>query len=299
MAGRISSSPSTAVYQGGDEIGVGAVGRTPISGRGGAMVMRSVSIFLTNGRKVSIVSKRQQNISAGTVSGGRRRKKMPDDGSIKSAAFNTKIIETLRKKTKFSRGELEALWKIYRKLITTPGQQVGPVTTINGMPSPVQTIEGIDRTIFRELLHNTFDIITEDTLVERMFCCWDKDNESAIRLEPWIMGLDVFLRGSLRERMEFCFRVYDLNGDGYITKDEMFQLLKNCLIKQPGEEDPDEGVRDLSELALKKLDVDHDGKVSFEDYELAIKEEPLLLEAFGQCLPTEESSTAFLTTLQP
>ncbi|KAL6428769.1 hypothetical protein ACFW04_007972 [Cataglyphis niger] len=113
------------------------------------------------------------------------------------------------------------------------------------------------------------------------------------------MGLDVFLRGNLRDRITFCFRVYDLNNDGYITKDEIFQLLKNCLIKQPGEEDPDEGVKDLSELALRKLDVDHDGKISFRDYEIAIKEEPLLLEAFGQCLPTEESCSAFLATLQP
>lgn len=71
------------------------------------------------------------------------------------------------------------------------------------------------------------------------------------------------------------------------------------MIKQPGEEDPDEGVKDLSELALKKFDVDHDGKISFRDYETAVKEEPLLLEAFGQCLPTEETSAHFLATLQP
>lgn len=74
---------------------------------------------------------------------------------------------------------------------------------------------------------------------------------------------------------------------------------RNCLIKQPGEEDPDEGVRDLSELALKKLDIDHDGKVSFQDWKAAIIDEPLLLEAFGQCLPTEETCNAFLLTLQP
>lgn len=28
------------------------------------------------------------------------------------------------------------------------------------------------------------------------------------------------------EQINFCFNVYDLNGDGYITKDEMFQLMK-------------------------------------------------------------------------
>ena len=80
--------------------------------------------------------------------------------------------------------------------------------------------------IFRELLHNTFKVITEDVLVERMFCCWDRENEGIIRLEPWIMGLDLYLRGSLREKIEFCFKVYDLNNDGFITKDEIFQLFK-------------------------------------------------------------------------
>ena len=76
-------------------------------------------------------------------------------------------------------------------------------------------------------------------------------------------------------------------------------FFRNCLMKQPGEEDPEEGVRDLSEMALKKLDVDHDGKVSFSDYESTVQEEPLLLEAFGQVLPTPESASAFLLTLKP
>lgn len=33
----------------------------------------------------------------------------------------------------------------------------------------------------------------------------------------------------------------------------MFQLLKNCLVKQPAEEDPDEGVKELVEITLKKM----------------------------------------------
>ena len=47
--------------------------------------------------------------------------------------------------------------------------------------------------------------------------------------------------------------VYDLNGDGFISREEMFQLLKNSLVKQPTEEDPDEGVKELVELSLKKM----------------------------------------------
>lgn len=114
-------------------------------------------------------------------------------------------------------------------------------------------------------MHSTFDIATEETLMERIFSSWEKGNEGLpLRLEGWIIGLSAFLRGTMAEKASFCFRVYDLNNDGFITKDEMFTLLKNSLIKQPQDEDPDESVKDLVEIALRKFDVDKDGKVSAE-----------------------------------
>lgn len=87
-------------------------------------------------------------------------------------------------------------------------------------------LKGIDRTVFREILHNTFDIVTENTLMDRIFCVWDKQNYGLITLENWLDGLSLFLKGNVTKQVEFCFAVYDLNSDGFITKDEMFQLLK-------------------------------------------------------------------------
>lgn len=126
----------------------------------------------------------------------------------------------------------------------------------------VLILKGIDRNVFRELLHSTFDISAEETLMERIFISWEKGNESLpLRLESWIIGISVFLRGTILEKANFCFRVYDLNADGFITKDEMFTLMKNCLIKQPHDEDPEESVKDLMEIVLRKFDIDKDGKV--------------------------------------
>lgn len=42
----------------------------------------------------------------------------------------------------------------------------------------------------------------------------------------------------------------------------------------------------------------HDLKVSFQDYTNAVTEQPLLLEAFGQILPSEGATVSFLSTLQ-
>lgn len=153
--------------------------------------------------------------------------------------------------------------------------------------------------------------------MERIFCSWDKAHEGLpLRLEGWLIGLSTFLRGTPAERAAFCFRVYDLNTDGFITKDEMFTLLRNCLIKQPQDEDPDEGVKDLVEIVLKKFDIDKDGKVSrvwscflcflitifmqvsLDDFMGTVAAEPLLIEAFGQCLPTDSAIVSFFSTLQ-
>lgn len=216
---------------------------------------------------------------------------------------------------------MEALCKIFRKLVTNASLNSKALAANNAgvIAKAGSSTDGIDRSVFRELLHSTFDIVTEETLMERIFCAWEKGYEGLpIRLEGWILGLSTFLKGSQAEKTAFCFRVYDLNGDGHITKDEMFALLRNCLIKQPQEEDPDEGVKDLVEIALRKLDMDKDGKVSggwgskilkminrftlpqvsFQDYQEAIAEEPLLLEAFGQCLPSDRATVSFLSTLQ-
>ena len=51
------------------------------------------------------------------------------------------------------------------------------------------------------------------------------------------------------------------------------------------EDDGDEGVKDLIEMTLKKMDHDKDGRVSFGDFEMTVKKDPLMMEAFGPCLP--------------
>lgn len=98
--------------------------------------------------------------------------------------------------------------------------------------------------------------------MERIFVAWQRDHElQPLRLEPFLCGLSVFLRGTPAERIAFCFRVYDINADGFIARDEMFTLLKNCLIHPPQEEDPDEAVREWMEIILRKMDGDSDGRV--------------------------------------
>jgi hypothetical protein len=64
----------------------------------------------------------------------------------------------------------------------------------------------------------------------------------------------------------------------------MFQMLQHCLVK--GSDEDEDGAKDLVDLVLKKMDEDRDGRVSEADYATAVAKDSLLLEAFGQCLPS-------------
>ena len=37
---------------------------------------------------------------------------------------------------------------------------------------------------------------------------------------------------SLEEKFKYCFTCYDLNGDGYISREEMIHLMKHAIVKQ-------------------------------------------------------------------
>lgn len=151
---------------------------------------------------------------------------------IKVDSIENKLSECFIRSSSFSltRNELETLSRIYRKLVSNcPISSRQLAMNPNSLISNKQnaTIEGIDRAVFREILHSTFDIVTEETLMERIFCTWDKGYEGLpLRLEGWICGLSIFLKGTPAEKTAYCFRVYDLNGDNFITRDEMFALLR-------------------------------------------------------------------------
>ena len=51
------------------------------------------------------------------------------------------------------------------------------------------------------------------------------------------------LIGTDEEHITYCFDIYDLNGDGMISREEMLTMLKTSLGRQGLDEDPDEGVK--------------------------------------------------------
>lgn len=103
---------------------------------------------------------------------------------------------------------------------------------------------------FRDILHAGFDY-TENVrhlLVDRVFSVMDKQNLSQLNVEQWIKGLSTILRGTIDERINFAYNVYDLMMNGKIKKEQVFPSMKGCLINM-GNMGPDE---DLDETVKVK-----------------------------------------------
>ncbi|XP_034401058.1 EF-hand calcium-binding domain-containing protein 1 [Cyclopterus lumpus] len=182
------------------------------------------------------------------------------------------LAETISKQVEhFNQTEVECLIVEFNALLGEP-------------TSPGRAATGLERGKFRSILHNIFGI-TNDTMVDRVFRTFDKDNDGVVNTKEWIEGLSVFLRGTVDERIKHCFYVYDFNGDNNISREEMFHMMKDSFHRLSTEEDPDEGIKDLVEMTLKKMDHDHDGRLSLTDFEHSVREDNLLLEVFGTCLP--------------
>ena len=102
----------------------------------------------------------------------------------------------------------------------------------------------MDRKKFRQFLHDKFNL-TDDVIMDRIFKYFNRISTDDIDKEEWVIGFNVFLKGSDEELMKFCFDIYDLNEDGFISREEMMLLLKDCMIKPTDaqDEEGDEGVK--------------------------------------------------------
>ncbi|XP_043597277.1 EF-hand calcium-binding domain-containing protein 1-like [Bombus pyrosoma] len=192
---------------------------------------------------------------------------------------NMPRFKRLARSTHFDVREVEALSIIHRKCV----QMLGPIS----------------RLIFRNIFHASLDF-TENIrhlLIDRMFSVVDKRNALQIHSEQWIEGLSVILRGTLDEKIHFAYRVYDNMRTHKLKKEHIFPMMRGCLIKLQNDENPEEAVKDLIDLLIKKLDVDRDGAVSEEDFKTAVKERnQLLLECMGPVFPSRDARHMFLTT---
>lgn len=87
--------------------------------------------------------------------------------------------------------------------------------------------------------------------------------------QDFVIGLSVLARGSVQDKLKWTFNLYDVNGDGVITKDDLSRIIISVYDLLGKSVDPvvDEATyRQHIDRVFGKLDITGSGAVTLDDF---------------------------------
>jgi serine/threonine-protein phosphatase 2B regulatory subunit len=115
-------------------------------------------------------------------------------------------------------------------------------------------------------------------LAQRIFSAFDVDGSRQIDFREFVKGLSALSpRAALEEKASFCFRIYDIDKNGFIEKAELKEVLRFSLGQSDGIELADEQLDKVIDATYRKIDVNDDGRISFPEFLQEARRSPAIL----------------------
>ncbi|KHN94632.1 Calcineurin subunit B [Metarhizium album ARSEF 1941] len=97
----------------------------------------------------------------------------------------------------------------------------------------------------------------------RMIAIFDEDGGGDVDFQEFVSGLSAFSsKGNKEQKLQFAFKVYDIDRDGYISNGELFIVLKMMV----GSNLKDQQLQQIVDKTIMEADLDNDGKISFDEF---------------------------------
>ncbi|XP_063086034.1 calsenilin isoform X2 [Cavia porcellus] len=157
-------------------------------------------------------------------------------------------LDQLQTQTKFTKKELQSLYRGFK----------------NECPTGL-----VDEDTFKLIYSQFFPQGDATTYAHFLFNAFDADGNGAIHFEDFVVGLSILLRGTVHEKLKWAFNLYDINKDGYITKEEMLAIMKSIYDMMGHHTYPvlrEDAPLQHVEKFFQKMDRNQDGVVTIEEF---------------------------------
>ncbi|OQV24122.1 Calcineurin subunit B type 1 [Hypsibius exemplaris] len=110
--------------------------------------------------------------------------------------------------------------------------------------------------------------LQQNPLVQRVIDTFDRNRDGGVDFKEFIEGISQFsVKGNRESKLRFAFSIYDIDGDGFITNSELFQVLKMMV----GNNLKDLQLQQIVDKTIMYADKDGDGKISFEEFCVVVR----------------------------
>ncbi|XP_044125945.1 lysophosphatidylcholine acyltransferase 2 [Bufo gargarizans] len=108
-------------------------------------------------------------------------------------------------------------------------------------------------------------------VLRELFALFDRDKDGTIDFREYVIGIAILCNpANSEETIQMAFKLFDVDGDGSITKDEFKSLLRSSL-----------GVPDLDVSQLfQDMDADKSGKICYEEFKNFFLNHPVYAKLF-------------------
>ncbi|CAG5849962.1 unnamed protein product [Menidia menidia] len=112
-----------------------------------------------------------------------------------------------------------------------------------------------------------------------VFHSFDTNKDGKIDFMEFVAAVNLILRGKLEDKLKWSFKVYDRDGNGSLTRQEVRHIIK-IINKIKKHEDPDltGDVDNICERIFELVDKNHDDQISLEEFLEGAEKDPWVME---------------------
>ncbi|XP_028407374.1 neurocalcin homolog [Dendronephthya gigantea] len=153
-------------------------------------------------------------------------------------------LNELARTTTFSQQEIKAYYKEFKK-----NSKTGAMTVDD----------------FKQLYSKFFPDGDPSEFAQHTFRVFDENGDGILDFRELIVSMSVMKRGNMDDRLKWAFNMYDIDGNGYITRDELLDIL-TAIEKLSGSENDEHCAADMANDIFERVDKNADGKLSLEEF---------------------------------